>query len=997
MKRRCFLAVAAVTALCVCGLQAQPLHVLTTGDMHGWIEDQKVDDQVLGGSAEMLAYWKRVENYRPDHFLVLSAGDNATGPSLSTVFSGDPVIDVMNLMGYDATALGNHEFDFTVDHIREWEKTAKFPFLAANLVGKSGAPVGFVRPYVIINQDGVKVAVIGLITTSLPTLTNNAGPYSVLPYADTLRKVVPEVRALGAQTVIVDAHVPQDELVSLADAVKDLGIPLMIGGHSHEFAQRMVGNTWVVNSGEWWKGYTRVDLDYNAKSGKTIVLSSKAVWLQQEKAAEDGAVADVRDRWKGRMARDYGTPIGYTVSGLNRDALYNFVPMATLEYSAEADVAMTNFGSMRQDIAPGPITKSTIIGVMPFSNTLISVKITGETLIKFLPGNAYAGLKHDGDKFILTKTGKPIDPKGIYTVFMNDYMYSVSDLLKSADPTPTKVAPSWRDPVYHWFSRHATSKENPVEKAISRVDWVKQSTMQLLAANSATPGTTGIDGFTNSDSNVTWSDTVNGVPSAAGTLTPISGQFSFDVVQSPGLHQITATTKGSADDLPCRDDISLFFNSLEVNSFAANPGPSAFGEQGRFNPDRGDTLDIGISTQADDTLDVEVIDQFCVPEFVGLGHNQKPIRPSDLMNGSVESRSVKKVWTRHFVSKDQAATVHWDGTDSLGKLVAAGPYLVRINRSNTDGLLSWESRVAVVLDRGEVGTPIISDVQTNVQGLSIAVTWTTSTDAAGAVLYQEGSSPIAKVISKSQSRSHLVYLPRVRPGQVCTFWVTAKDLSGHTSISARHSVTAGPAEFVQDVYMSVSKDSNTEADVSWTPLGHGPNRIWEVQYARVDKSISELQWLTKKDASLTSTHSVHLTDLVANSEYVVRIVASDADTHANPSLSSWYTLTTETTEPSVSIISPTRAVTVTGLVSVKVQASDSASTRSPNGIARVELQALGQVLEPISVQGNIYTFQVDTSNADEGSHILIARAVDDFGNESDSGREMAVGVSPNRQ
>src|SRR5512133_1006296 len=120
--KRAIIAISLLILLSAAAAWAMPVRVLTTGDTHGWILAQPSEDRVLGGTAEMLSYWRKYERYVPSKFLVISAGDNATGPAITTAFRGDPAIDVMNLMGYDVSAVGNHEFDFMVDKLIDWTK-----------------------------------------------------------------------------------------------------------------------------------------------------------------------------------------------------------------------------------------------------------------------------------------------------------------------------------------------------------------------------------------------------------------------------------------------------------------------------------------------------------------------------------------------------------------------------------------------------------------------------------------------------------------------------------------------------------------------------------------------------------------------------------------------------------------------------------------------------------------------------------------------------------
>lgn len=464
--------IAALCFLLLCAgrsASALPVRVLATGDMHGWLEAQEVDNQRLGGAAEMLAYWKRMEGYSPSRFLVLSCGDIATGPTLSTLFEGDPVIEVMNRMGYDASVLGNHEFDFGLESLRKWRERSIFPFLAANLFEQDGVQSDAVVPYLLYDEQGVKVGIIGLTVENVEAITDTAGLVSG-PYEESLRRWVPQLRGLGAEAVLVVTHVPMEELIELAEAVGDLGVPLMLGGHSHEFGQIKVKDTWVVNSGEWWDGYSRIDLDYDPETGKTVVLTAKQVWLQQAAPESDEAVAREIDRWRALLPQKVQEPIGYTATGLQRPvAAYNFVVDCWLAMDGKAEIALTNHGSLRQDIPPGSITRATITGLMPFSNSLLRITLSGSQLLEYLPEDGaigMAGLSLRGGECIMAGTGRPVEPQMTYRVLINDYMYETCPALQAADPKPEEVYTDWRQPVYEWLLLHPSSEGDPLENLV---------------------------------------------------------------------------------------------------------------------------------------------------------------------------------------------------------------------------------------------------------------------------------------------------------------------------------------------------------------------------------------------------------------------------------------------------------------------------------------------------------------------------------------------------
>ena len=452
------------------GARALPVRIIATGDMHGWLQAQSVDGRLLGGAGEILAAWQRDEQYDPAHWLLISCGDTATGPALATVFKNDPVINVMNLMHYDVSALGNHEFDYGKDSLARWRRTATFPFVTANLVNPDGTPADF-APFVINDEQGVKVAVIGLTTSDVAQIAKTDG-ITAQAYADALRKTVPLARAQGAQVIVVAAHVAFPELVALAQQVKDLNIPLMLGGHDHSLGQTKVPGTetWVVNNGEWWKSYTRIDLDYTPQTGKSIVMASKQAWVLQAGVQADPAIAQEIARWQNNLTTEFTVKVGYTANGLKRPAgVYNFIADCWLASDPTADIVLMNSGGLRQDFAPGDITRKDVWGVMPFTNSLFRIEVTGRDLLAYLPAKDFiglAGLTRKAGRYYLARTGKPLAPKKSYRVLLNDYMYQMSPILTAADRTPETLFPDWRTPIFDWLTQHPTGMDKPLETLV---------------------------------------------------------------------------------------------------------------------------------------------------------------------------------------------------------------------------------------------------------------------------------------------------------------------------------------------------------------------------------------------------------------------------------------------------------------------------------------------------------------------------------------------------
>jgi 2',3'-cyclic-nucleotide 2'-phosphodiesterase (5'-nucleotidase family) len=452
--------------------QAVPLRILATGDMHGWLRGVSVPGGTLGGAAETLAQWRQEEGYRGGDFLVLSAGDVATGPAVSTAYRGLPAVEAMNAMGYDASALGNHELDFGMDGLAALRAKAAFPFLSANVFQGNSKNL-LLEPYAIVEKGGLKIGILGLTTSELAQAAAS-GKLRAGGYAEAVRRWAPRARAEGAQVLIVLAHVPLDELEAAAAQLGDLDIPLMLGGHSHELAQRREpkSGTWIVNSGEWWRAYSRIDMDVNTVTGKALVLSSRQSWVRGNREP-DSKVKKLVDAWQARLEADpaYSRALGFLAAPLPRFwPASNFVCDAWLAMDPKSDVALNNDGAMRQDLEAGALTRAKLTSLLPFSDGLLRVQLSGAELLEILPGEGermgLGGIRREGGGYRLMKTGKALEPAARYQVLVNSFMAATMPKLKKAALGAANVADDWRDPLEAWLRKHPSGAASPLDALI---------------------------------------------------------------------------------------------------------------------------------------------------------------------------------------------------------------------------------------------------------------------------------------------------------------------------------------------------------------------------------------------------------------------------------------------------------------------------------------------------------------------------------------------------
>ncbi len=441
--------------------------ILYTNDEHGWIEKSEYTD----GAANMMGLWREIEGYNgDDRYLLLSGGDNWTGPAISTWFEGESTVDVMNAMEYDASAIGNHEFDFKVDGLYERIEQAEFPYLSANIREKvSGEIPDFATPYIIKDIDGVLVGIIGLTTTSTPysTFPDFVVDYDFIEYSVALEEIVPNIKEDGAELLIVVGHICHPEMVALVPTLVDLEISAIGGGHCHnDLVGEIINGVAVIKSTAFMQSYAKLEIIYDSVE-KEVVKMEPSVY-QNENGNPDQTVANVVSYWRTQTDAVLSEVIGYTDNEIARysSAMHNMVVDSWLYKYPSADIAMTNAGGIRQSIPSGDITKETIIGVLPFQNNIIELQLTGSELI-YCTGYGdmiVGGMTTIGGYFL--SSGTEIDNNTTYSVLTTDYLYARNDYrfpFSEYDTDPYYTSMNYHQPTIDWITSLNTSPSNPLD------------------------------------------------------------------------------------------------------------------------------------------------------------------------------------------------------------------------------------------------------------------------------------------------------------------------------------------------------------------------------------------------------------------------------------------------------------------------------------------------------------------------------------------------------
>ena len=226
--------------------QTKQLVILHTSDTHSRIEpiDPHAADRYagMGGVVRRATFLKDFRAGNPD-VLLFDCGDISQGTPYYNLFQGEVEVKMMNLMGYDAMTIGNHEFDFGLDNMARLFRMADFPVVCANYDVTGTVLEGLVKPYVVLNRDGMKIGVFGL-SPKMEGLVQ-ADKCEGVVYNDPIaaaQEVTDRLRAQeGCDVVICLSHLGfriKNEVCDEKLAAETKGIDVILGGHSHTFMEK---------------------------------------------------------------------------------------------------------------------------------------------------------------------------------------------------------------------------------------------------------------------------------------------------------------------------------------------------------------------------------------------------------------------------------------------------------------------------------------------------------------------------------------------------------------------------------------------------------------------------------------------------------------------------------------------------------------------------------------------------------------------------------------
>ena len=412
--------------------------ILHTNDHHGHFWRNEYGEYGLAAQKSLVDSIRKEVAAKGGSVLVLSGGDINTGVPESDLQDAEPDFRGMNLIGYDAMAVGNHEFDNPLSVLRQQEKWAKFPFLSANIYQKSTNERLF-KPWAIFKRQDISIAVIGLTTDDTAKI-GNPEFFTDIEFrkpADEAKLVIQELQQTEKPDVIIAAthmghydngnhgtNAPGD--VELARSLPAGALTMIVGGHSQNpvcmaqenkkqvdyvpgtpCAPDRQNGIWIVQAHEWGKYVGRADFEFRNGEMKLVNyqlipvnLKKKITWdngeservLYAPQIPENPQMLSLLSPFQNKGQAQIGMKVGSVSARLEGDRdkvrfvqtnLGHLILHAQMARTG-ADFAVMSGGGIRDSIDAGDITYKQVLKVQPFGNTLVYVDMTGKEVADYL-------------------------------------------------------------------------------------------------------------------------------------------------------------------------------------------------------------------------------------------------------------------------------------------------------------------------------------------------------------------------------------------------------------------------------------------------------------------------------------------------------------------------------------------------------------------------------------------------------------------------------------
>ncbi|MDH3530239.1 MAG: 5'-nucleotidase C-terminal domain-containing protein [Acidobacteriota bacterium] len=402
------------------------IQILSVSDWHAQLDPLFGG---VGGAAVLSAHWQGDRAVNPNT-LTLTAGDAfGASPPLSSFFNEEPAVLSMNLMGFDADTLGNHNFDRGTGHLQQMIDIAEFQYVSANLANRDDNLTG-VKDFEIFDVGGVKVAVIGVTNPEAPTLVfpGSFGTIEVTKPHVAANKARANARKAGAKVFILVAHMgvtgfdpdtgeALGPLIDLAGMVGNFDV--ILGDHTDFQYSGIHNNALVVQNESKGATYARTKLVLDPFNGRTISRDTEFVVPLASAVTPDPAIVALLQPYRDALGPILNTVVGDSKVEIPRadscgnnigrtcESLVGNVTTDSMRVTYGTDFAITNSGGLRADLtcptidiptdfcppfvpAPYPISRGQVLTVLPFGNVVVTLTVDGALLKTFLENGVSA-------------------------------------------------------------------------------------------------------------------------------------------------------------------------------------------------------------------------------------------------------------------------------------------------------------------------------------------------------------------------------------------------------------------------------------------------------------------------------------------------------------------------------------------------------------------------------------------------------------------------------
>ncbi|PIE07527.1 MAG: multifunctional 2',3'-cyclic-nucleotide 2'-phosphodiesterase/5'-nucleotidase/3'-nucleotidase [Rhodobacterales bacterium] len=453
------------------------LNIVHINDLHSRIQpiskydstckpEDNAEGKCFGGVARVKTMIDQLrEELAGQNLIVLDAGDQYQGSLMYTTYKGDVEAEMMERIGFDAMAVGNHEFDDGPEGLAKLIDKTSFPVVSGNLdLSASTLLKDKVTPYVVLEVGGEKIGIVSALATDT-TETSSPGPNVV--FQDEIESLAADVAALeaeGVNKIIALTHVGVTKDMRIAASVP--GLDAVVGGHSHtRFSNTeegamayptMVGDVPVVQAYAYSKYVGHLTLVFNDE-GKVVSATGDTILLDASVGEDSEIVARVAEL-AGPVEEAMAKVVAEAAEMIDgsRDTCRSMeCPMGDLVADAMLDrvkdqgitIAIQNGGGLRASIDAGEVTMGEVVTVLPFQNTLSTFFVSGQTIVDALENGVsqleegagrfpqVAGMSYTFDAAAepgarisdVMVGGAPIDLAAEYGVVSNNYVRNGGD------------------------------------------------------------------------------------------------------------------------------------------------------------------------------------------------------------------------------------------------------------------------------------------------------------------------------------------------------------------------------------------------------------------------------------------------------------------------------------------------------------------------------------------------------------------------------------------